>query len=132
MDHVHGSHIASSQVIPPPPSANAMPAHMHGFGFGNIFSDIGGAAQRDPLSNMSPIKFTGSMDASTLHHHHHHQATSSMYNGRSQLPAHMLPDMGFNPFLGHQHPGFDARSIGTHFGSHGPAATFGMFPMHNL
>lgn len=132
MDHVHGSHIASSQVIPPPPSANAMPAHMHGFGFGNIFSDISGAAQRDPLSNMSPIKFTGSMDASTLHHHHHHQATSSMYNGRSQLSAHMLPDMGFNPFLGHQHPGFDARSIGTHFGSHGPAAGFGMFPMHNL
>lgn len=118
MDHVHGSHMGSSQVIaPPPPSANAMPAHMHGFGFGNIFSDIGGAAQRDHLS-MSPIKLAGGMDTGTLHHHHHHhQGAGSMYNGRGQLPAHMLSDMGFNPFLGPQHPGFDARGIGTPFGS---------------
>lgn len=99
------------------PHSVAVPPHMGNFSLSNIFSDSG---TNDGGINISPIKFShpgnpilppqAGMDPNALQHPHQ---GSALYHNRSHHgQPHVLPNpMTLNSILGHNHHGFDTRSM---------------------
>lgn len=137
MNHsAHSNHHTSTPTTQSSHS-NSSATHLPGFNF-NLFggptpSDMNASHSQDTGLNISPIKLPShsqllGQTAAGMDHNAAALQHQSFYQNRGQMTAPMLQ----HPinFLGHQHPGFDSRSMGAgtmgaHFGGHGPAS-FGM------
>ena len=124
MNHAHSNHTPASQNS----HSNSQTPHLSGFNF-NLFgaAEVNSSHSQEGI-NLSPIKLShGNLLGQHSMEHNAALQHQSLYQNRGQMPPSMLQHP--MSFLGHQHAGFDGRSMGAgsmgaHFAGHGHG--FGM------